>query len=64
VFTLLSLMASFAREENLVQILLEDDELEKDTKLGDDSKDCIGFAGVPLELKMLGSLQMPAKGCS
>ena len=38
--------------------------LERKTKPGDVIKDCIGFAGVPPELEMLGSLQMPSKGCS
>jgi Plant transposon protein len=37
---------------------------EGKTKLGDDCKDCIGNAGVPLELKILGALRMSAKGCS
>ena len=34
------------------------------SKLGDESKDCIGNTGVPLELKILGALRMSAKGCS
>lgn len=36
---------------------------EGKTKLGDDCKDCIGNAKVPLELKILGALRMSAKGC-
>jgi hypothetical protein len=37
---------------------------ESRSKLGDESKDCIGNTGVPLELKILGALRMSAKGCS
>ena len=33
-------------------------------KMGDETTNCVGVEGVPLELKILGALRMSAKGCS